>query len=1107
MPNVQKRAAALAANKFILQSLLVKWKSDIGVDTSILADKKLCAMIGYMKEYTKLDSSASYAKEGQLYKKIIVGMDKYSKDLEAKMLKSEDPKLAQSLSMMSDLNEMFVYRRDGYMKKPSFKDHHIHRHDNQIMMGKEMKDKIGKMVSCKDVPLFSNKPSCLDLQSGNMKDSKIRAALGTIVQNNPEYIKESMLDNKDGTVTVRLFQEVQPVDQGEKPKNHTVYRPVYVTVDKSVPEAAVEQDSLWVGIYEKAIAASGMFYGDKNEPVGRPVPSNIDELYSKYKSLPKTEWPTKQECPWLINDNGELHKWQPSYDHINNIGNNGKILECILGEQGRSNVKDLEYTPQQNEAYKKDQVMNVLYSKIIRTKTETRQDQLRIENMAKRYANGNQQSEIKNMQLCAALLSSVSRNDAERYFDNIKCDEKGKITSFPLSFEQKFLEQVESQVGERIGKEIKNVGLKSCEDMLKEATLQAEHNVKNNPDLETATLATETSLESVQNMSKVIRTEGENVFSEIKNYTKRQENIFEELETTLQRGLHIIAGTGMQQGENQKEQNKDGFLSNDSYSVVGVSKEILNGKEYRFVHIAGASNFGYDFDKIPPQPMENKEADSNGIVKVELNHFCNTCNQLTITGRELKSSELPQDMLTRNTISQYNNFFSYFEEQLDKDIKDLKELPNKEEFESLKKMFGAKKGELTKNIGKDMKSVSFKDMKDKIGKCVESLEQSEKGMPKQLKTLKRMQNVIRLYENGMKNPKALLLGSIEQSMKKDNMLDAYVENNFVKTVVNSHGDILKLQQGMDKVSSRFAKSSKEFTAVKDSLSELDKLMKESKAGVIPRRQYTNAMENLLSNANKYLKYKENQRGMEGGIIKANSDLEKERIEMVQGIKEYASCRCNLINHQNLRDALKFKTFQQLTSFTNGTKETDKQKEFKKIVNSNTLNTILEKADDKTIAKILKNPDAAKEFADKVNLQMTKTNGISPLERYKNAALKSMDDKENSFFNRDNLARVFLADVLISMKPDMKLGELRKYEKDFFSMALSSDTMSRLAEENDITKLDKNKALKMLNRYGSRFKSEMKQEMENMKNKALAEKSEKVIETTDLLKEDLGMEKA
>ena len=1078
--NGQKQAIAIEYNKSILQKLLGTWKTIVEVDKSLLGDKQLCAIVRNIREYSELDPAKSYAKEGQLYKKIFTGMQSYSKDLESKMEKSNDLKLTLASNMMKGLNECFMANRDGYLKKPSPQDNHIVSNDSQIAMGKEVRNKIGKLVSCKDIPLFSKDPSYEDLQSGNKEDSGIRAALGAVMQKNPNYMKESMMDNNNGTVTVRLFQAIQPVDQGEKPKDHVVYKPFYVTVDKSVPEGTMGENALWLGIFEKALVASGMFSGNKNEPFGRPVPANINEMYSKYKSLPKTEWPTRQECPWLINEDGELHKWKGSYEHISNLENKGQILEALLGSKGLSSTKDMEYHPEQNADYKKDQVLETVYNGIIQKKVG-RQKMNQITGFVKRSTHEHPEMYLTNLMLCAAFLSSMSQQEADRYMDDNKIEdakiENGKITSFPVTAEQKFLEHVENEVSERIPNLLNNGDISECKRLMLESVSQANSKLKKDNDPK---IASKADGNSVKALADAVKATGMGVFAELSGYTKEQEDIFKDLEEALQKGQYLVGGT---KKSGQAEAAKEGLLSNDSYGIVGVSTENRDGKEYKFVHLSGANGIEYDYSKNPPVPTENKEAASNGVVKVELNHFCDSVKQLTVNGQEIKKVELPENMLTRSTISQYNNFLSYFENQIDKDLKGMKEGPAKTEFEKLKGMLGAKKEKLTDSLGKDMKSVSMDDLKDQSNRCQVIIENEDKLTPNQRKALQHLAKVIRLYETEMKKPKGLLLGSIEESMEKDNLLDNYFEDNCAKTVIQSHGDILNLQKGLKKADSVFAKSSKEFDSMKASLNNLANLMKGVQKGSIPRKDYTEGLNNLLEAANAYLDYKKEQRGMSGDSIKAASSGERERIDMATKIRDYAEGRCQIMKHQNLRDALRLKTYKQLSNLTPTSKLSEQQKEFRDIVNSNTLNTILDKADDKTIAKILKNPEAAKEFANKVDLKRIKSNEMSGLEKYRNAAARAFNsnNKEDIDLRRINLARLLLADALKGINPNMKMGDIRKYERALFDDVLSSNTLANCFVDDDISKLTKKGALRLVDKYSLNFRRELRGQFKDIKN--------------------------
>ena len=61
----------------------------------------------------------------------------------------------------------------------------------------------------KNQSLFPHEPSIHDIQQRTVQDCYMMSSLATIAHFTPEYIKQSMRDNGDGTVTVRFFDEKQ----------------------------------------------------------------------------------------------------------------------------------------------------------------------------------------------------------------------------------------------------------------------------------------------------------------------------------------------------------------------------------------------------------------------------------------------------------------------------------------------------------------------------------------------------------------------------------------------------------------------------------------------------------------------------------------------------------------------------------------------------------------------------------------------------------------------------------------------------------------------------------------------------------------------------------
>ncbi len=93
-------------------------------------------------------------------------------------------------------------------------------------------------------PLFSHEPCREDIQQGLMGDCYFISSLAEAVSKNPAHIKQSMLDNNDGTVTVRMFEKTRDGSMS----------PVYVTVSKEVRYSG-SLGALWVAVMEKAFAA------------------------------------------------------------------------------------------------------------------------------------------------------------------------------------------------------------------------------------------------------------------------------------------------------------------------------------------------------------------------------------------------------------------------------------------------------------------------------------------------------------------------------------------------------------------------------------------------------------------------------------------------------------------------------------------------------------------------------------------------------------------------------------------------------------------------------------------------------------------------------------
>lgn len=222
-----------------------------------------------------------------------------------------------------------------------------------------------KFNAANDEPLFPHEPCANDVSQGYLGDCYFVASLSGIADKYPEKIRNMMHDNEDGTVTVKFYQMVPGRDGVDK------YVPLFVTVDKTVPTDVHSGDdryaahSLWVQVFERAYAASGLrmdandvqltktaedhekdnlLHSERNSeiiemeadhPWGvryvRPVPPNINEIYDQIKAgLIKK--PSHKECPWLVDAKDELHAWEPNYFDING-GNSIDVIRDVFGPE------------------------------------------------------------------------------------------------------------------------------------------------------------------------------------------------------------------------------------------------------------------------------------------------------------------------------------------------------------------------------------------------------------------------------------------------------------------------------------------------------------------------------------------------------------------------------------------------------------------------------------------------------------------------------------------------------------------------------------------------------------------------------------------------------
>lgn len=103
--------------------------------------------------------------------------------------------------------------------------------------------------SIRDTPLFKDGlPEKKDIKQGPIGNCFLIASLDAIMRKNPHDIHNMIKDNKDGTVTVRLF-EVNGIGDNK------TFKPKFITVNKSLPiDGKHAKGSPWLQMMEKAYA-------------------------------------------------------------------------------------------------------------------------------------------------------------------------------------------------------------------------------------------------------------------------------------------------------------------------------------------------------------------------------------------------------------------------------------------------------------------------------------------------------------------------------------------------------------------------------------------------------------------------------------------------------------------------------------------------------------------------------------------------------------------------------------------------------------------------------------------------------------------------------------
>lgn len=236
----------------------------VRIDEKANYSKDFQKLLKLIKEYAGIDATGDMAesgeravieKENKLLSRIMTGIEKRWTEL-------EDPKNKDKYQKEREIVKLykgyFALDTGGYLQVPA----DVQIQDCQNVQMKMKGKPIPMKTVPKETPLFPHEPSVNDIAQGGVGDCYLLAALAAVVNKNPQWIKDCMKDNGDGSVTVRLYDWMEQNSQGNWIQGSLT--PHYIKIAKKVPgkyngsQEPFAKGSLWVQLIEHAYAVSGM---------------------------------------------------------------------------------------------------------------------------------------------------------------------------------------------------------------------------------------------------------------------------------------------------------------------------------------------------------------------------------------------------------------------------------------------------------------------------------------------------------------------------------------------------------------------------------------------------------------------------------------------------------------------------------------------------------------------------------------------------------------------------------------------------------------------------------------------------------------------------------